>query len=112
MKMKVMRRFKKSKKYLIDPKALLLKKTLVKWKIEPGNDILKYFLLYIHFFEFSDNHKSIITKAAILSTIGGALGSTHGSCLPFVSNIIDFPSNVCVYCGNPILDTGLKATLK
>lgn len=52
-----------------------------------------------------------MTIAAILSTIGGALGSTQGSCLPFVYKVIDFPFKSWVYWGNPMLDTGLKATL-
>jgi hypothetical protein len=34
------------------------------------------------------------TIAASLSTIGGALGRTHGSCRPLVSNTIGFPSKV------------------
>ena len=33
-------------------------------------------------------YKSIITNAAIFSTIGGALGNTHGSCLPLAYKIV------------------------
>lgn len=46
------------------------------------------------------------------STIGGALGKTHGSWRPFASNITSFPSISHVFYGSPIVETGLKATLK
>ena len=46
------------------------------------------------------------------STIGGALGKTQGSCLPLASKITSFPSKSQVYWGKPIVETGLKATLK
>jgi len=46
------------------------------------------------------------------STIGGALGRIHGSCLPFASRIIFSPYKLQVFYGNPMVETGLKATLK
>ncbi len=68
---------------------------------------------YSHtFYAFCVRNKSITTIAAMLSMIGGARGRTQGSWRPLVYNVIGLPSNVCVYCGNPILETGLNATLK
>lgn len=55
---------------------------------------------------------SIITSNAIASTIGTALGTTHGSCLPLAANVPGVPSYVAVCCGNEIVAGGLKATLK
>ena len=49
---------------------------------------------------------------AIASTIGGALGKTHGSCLPLASKIIGFPIKSHVSYGLPIVDTGLNGTRK
>lgn len=46
------------------------------------------------------------------STIGGALGSTQGSCLPFAYRFISYPFKLLVIWVLEIVDTGLKATLK
>ena len=40
---------------------------------------------------------SIITNAAIASTIGTALGTTHGSCLPSPSNATSSPFRLTVF---------------
>lgn len=54
----------------------------------------------------------MITIADIDSTIGGALGNTHGSCLPLASKIASLPYISHVFYGFPIVETGLKATVK
>ena len=50
--------------------------------------------------------------AAIASTIGEALGKMQGSCLPFSSKRHSLPIKSTVFCCLPIVETGLKATLK
>ncbi len=52
------------------------------------------------------------TNAAIASTIGTALGTTHGSCRPFAFNKHCSPSNLQVTCVLPMVAGGLKATRK
>jgi hypothetical protein len=55
---------------------------------------------------------SIITNAAMHSTIGTARGTTQGSCRPLASRTPSFSSYVTVVCACPIVAAGLKATLK
>ncbi len=45
------------------------------------------------------------------STIGTALGNTHGSCRPLPRIVVSSPVLVTVFCSLPIVDVGLKATL-
>src|SRR5271169_3175966 len=54
----------------------------------------------------------MMTRAAILSTIGTALGTTQGSCLPFAAKTPSVPSYVAVLCGKLMVAGLLKATLK
>ena len=53
-----------------------------------------------------------MVMAAIASTIGTALGSTHGSCRPLALRIVSLPSLSTVGCSMSTVATGLKATLK
>ncbi len=46
------------------------------------------------------------------STIGTALGRTHGSCLPRAVNVVLSPPMLTVSCFINSVATGLKATLK
>lgn len=55
---------------------------------------------------------SMMTSAAIASTIGTALGATQGSCLPFAANVPQVPSYAEVSWSLDIVAAGLKATLK
>ena len=55
---------------------------------------------------------SKMTIAAIASTMGTALGNTHGSCLPCTRNVVSFPSLSIVACSWSNVATGLNATLK
>ena len=57
-------------------------------------------------------YKSTKTFAAIDSTIGTALGTTHGSCLPFPLMVIFLFLSLILFWSFIIVDTGLKATLK
>lgn len=50
--------------------------------------------------------------AAIASTIGTALGTTQGSCLPVALIVVSLPSTSTVGCSIIIVATGLKATRK
>ena len=50
--------------------------------------------------------------AAIASTIGTALGSTQGSCLPVALSVVAFPFVSTVGCSFITVATGLKATRK
>jgi hypothetical protein len=54
----------------------------------------------------------MITIAAIQSTIGGALGSTQGSCLPFAYRLMRSPFKLLVIWVFEIVETGLNAILK
>ena len=53
-----------------------------------------------------------MVMAAIASTIGTALGSTHGSWRPLALRIVSFPSLSTVGCSMSTVATGLNATLK
>ena len=53
---------------------------------------------------------SASTSAIMLSTIGTALGSTHGSCRPFARSLTDSPSWVTVSCSKLMVAVGLNAT--
>ena len=46
----------------------------------------------------------------MLSTIGTALGSTHGWCRPFARSLTDSPSWVTVSCSKLMVAVGLNAT--
>ena len=50
--------------------------------------------------------------AAMASTMGTALGNTHGSCLPLAFMVVSTPSMFTVCCSINRVATGLKATLK
>ena len=43
------------------------------------------------------------------STMGTALGSTQGSCLPLALRVVDSPSRVTVFCSWLMVAVGLKA---
>ena len=53
-----------------------------------------------------------MTNAVIASTIGTALGTTHGSCLPFPFISVASKDSLIVSCVCIIVATGLNATLK
>ena len=53
-----------------------------------------------------------MTIAAIASTTGTALGSTHGSCRPRAFKVVFFPETSTVSCSRSRVATGLKATRK
>ena len=54
----------------------------------------------------------MMTSAAMVSTIGTALGTTHGSCRPLAAKTPVVPSYVAVVCGKLIVAGLLNATLK
>lgn len=49
---------------------------------------------------------------AIASTIGTALGNTHGSCLPPIDILVLLKESSTLFCSLCIDEIGLKATLK
>jgi len=55
---------------------------------------------------------SMITSAAMVSTIGTARGTTHGSCRPFAARTPDDPSYRAVGCSCEIVAGGLKPILR
>ena len=55
---------------------------------------------------------STMTSAAMVSTMGTARGTTHGSCRPFASSTPDDPSYRAVGCSCEIVAGGLKPILK
>ena len=54
---------------------------------------------------------SMMTSAAMVSTIGTARGTTHGSCRPFAARTPEDPSYRAVGCSCEIVAGGLKPTL-
>ena len=65
----------------------------------------------IHFYLLY-RYKSRTTIAAMLSTTGTALLTTQGSWRPWASKIVFSPLKLQVSYSNPIVETGLNATLK
>ena len=69
-------------------------------------------MLQTYFLDLLIIKRSKITIAAIDSTIGTALGTTHGSCLPLAFIVVLLPLLSTVSCSFIIVATGLNATLK
>lgn len=59
-----------------------------------------------------DRAHSMMTSAAMASTIGTARGTTHGSCLPLAASTPAEPSYVAVGCSFEIVAGDLKAQLR
>ncbi len=53
-----------------------------------------------------------MTKAAMASTMGTALGTTQGSCLPLPETTVSSPFISILYWSLMMVATGLNATLK
>jgi hypothetical protein len=58
------------------------------------------------------NSWSIITNAAMASTMGTALGNTHGSCRPVALSEVSAASVLTVCCVLLMVETGLNAHRK
>ena len=68
-----------------------------------------YFYLIIEHCALWRSKWSASTRATIESTIGTALGKTHGSCRPLALINTSLPSALTVFCYFPIVAVGLKA---
>jgi hypothetical protein len=55
---------------------------------------------------------SMTTRAAIVSTMGTARGTTQGSCRPLVARTPSDPSYLAVFCSWEIVAGGLNPTLQ
>lgn len=54
----------------------------------------------------------MMTSAAMVSTMGTARGTTHGSCRPLAASTPEDPSYLAVGCSCAIVAGGLKPTLR
>jgi hypothetical protein len=100
--------------------ALVPGKTMVGGKWERGGrreaavtrafcwrSILSVSSVYVHW----DRTYSMTTRAAIVSTMGTARGTTQGSCRPLVARTPSDPSYLAVFCSWEMVAGGLNPTL-